>query len=194
MPPEEKVMPGGRHEGTMLRVTFPGGVAVDATVHGHTIHTDQPPASGGGDSGPAPFDLFLASIATCAGFYALRFCQERRLPTDGLALALTPVRDESQRLSLVRLDLTLPDAFPEKYRDALVRAVDHCAVKRAILDPPTFEVRLKGDTAVEKDPVCGMTIDPTKASGSSQYGGKTYFFCAPECKKEFDADPAKYAR
>jgi putative redox protein len=132
----------------MLKVTFPGGVAVDATVHGHLIHTDQPLTSGGSDSGPAPFDLFLASIATCGGFYALRFCQERRLPTDGLALTLTPVRDEAHRLSLIRLELTLPDAFPDKYRDALARAVDHCAVKRAILDPPAFEVRLEAAVLV----------------------------------------------
>jgi putative redox protein len=125
-----------------LEVSFPGGVAVDATVHGHAVHTDQPLASGGGDSGPAPFDLFLASIATCAGFYALRFCQERGLLTDGLTLTLTPVRDETRRLSLIRLDLKTPAAFPEKYRDALVRAVDHCAVKRAIMDPPTFDVHV----------------------------------------------------
>jgi len=133
---------GAGQGGVTLEVSFPGGVAVDATVQGHAVHTDQPLASGGGDSGPAPFDLFLASIATCAGFYALRFCQERGLPTDGLALTLTPVRDEMRRLSVIRLDLKTPSAFPEKYRDALVRVVDHCAVKRAILDPPTFDVRV----------------------------------------------------
>ena len=47
---------------------------------------------------------------------------------------------------------------------------------------------------MEKDPICGMSVDPAKAAGSSQYNGKTYYFCAPGCKKKFDADPAKYAR
>lgn len=47
---------------------------------------------------------------------------------------------------------------------------------------------------MEKDPVCGMDVDPAKAAGSSQYGGKTYFFCAPGCKKKFDANPGQYAR
>lgn len=126
----------------MLEVRFPGGVAVDATVHGHTIHTDQPLTSGGHDEGPAPFELFLASIATCAGFYALRFCQERHLPTEGLSLTLTPERDQARRLSLIRLDVSLPAGFPEKYRDALARAVDHCAVKRALVDPPAFDLRV----------------------------------------------------
>ncbi len=44
-----------------------------------------------------------------------------------------------------------------------------------------------------KDPVCGMEVDEAKAAGSSAYKGQTYYFCAPVCKKEFDADPGKYA-
>ncbi|HEX3531204.1 MAG TPA: FAD-dependent oxidoreductase [Thermoanaerobaculia bacterium] len=69
-----------------LKVTFPGGVAVNAEYKGQIIHTDQPREHGGGGTAPTPFDLFLASLGTCAGFYALRFCQERSLPTDGLGL------------------------------------------------------------------------------------------------------------
>ena len=44
-----------------------------------------------------------------------------------------------------------------------------------------------------KDPVCGMTIDEKTAAGKSEYKGQTYYFCAPGCKKKFDADPARYA-
>ena len=44
-----------------------------------------------------------------------------------------------------------------------------------------------------KDPVCGMTIDEKTAAGKSEYKGQTYYFCAPGCKKRFDADPARYA-
>jgi P-type Cu+ transporter len=47
---------------------------------------------------------------------------------------------------------------------------------------------------MEKDVVCGMMIDPAKAAGTSQYNGKTYYFCANSCKAKFDADPAKYAK
>ncbi len=124
-----------------VTVSFPGGVAVDATYKGHTIHTDQPLHDGGGDSAMSPFDLFLASIAACMGFYALRFCQQRDLSTDGLRLTLDPVRDEQQkRVSLIRISLQLPPDFPEKYRAAIERAVDHCAVKKHILEPPRFEL------------------------------------------------------
>jgi YHS domain-containing protein len=45
-----------------------------------------------------------------------------------------------------------------------------------------------------KDPVCGMNVDEKKAAGSSSYAGKTYYFCSPSCKSEFDKNPAKYAQ
>ena len=47
---------------------------------------------------------------------------------------------------------------------------------------------------MEKDVVCGMQIDPAKAAGTSEYQGKTYYFCAKSCKAKFDADPAKYVK
>lgn len=45
---------------------------------------------------------------------------------------------------------------------------------------------------MEKDPVCGMDVDPDTAAGSSEYKGKTYYFCSPGCKKSFDDTPAKF--
>jgi len=124
-----------------MEIRFPGGVAVEADFNGFTVRTDQPVESGGEGSAPSPFALYLASLGTCAGFYALRFCQERKLETAGLGLDLQVVRDEESRLpSLVRLTLRLPDGFPEKYRKAIIRATDQCAVKRSLQSPPAFEV------------------------------------------------------
>ena len=124
-------------------VSFPGGVAVDATYGGHTVHTDQPVPAGGSDSAMSPFDLFFASIATCMGFYALRFCQERGLSTEGLRLTLDPIREqEGKRVTLVRIGVQLPAGFPEKYRLPIERAIDHCAVKKHIVEPPRFELHV----------------------------------------------------
>jgi putative redox protein len=121
-----------------IAVSFPGGVAVEAGVRGHTVRTDQP-APLGADSAPSPFDLFLASIATCMGYYALRFCQEREIATAGLGLSLETVRDEAQkRLSTIQVALTLPPGFPERYTEAIQRAVDQCAVKKHMVEPPVF--------------------------------------------------------
>lgn len=124
-----------------MDITFPGGVAVAARYKDFTILTDQPVSSGGGNSAPSPFDLFLASLGTCAGFFALRFCQQRALDTTGLRLSLSTERDEAaHRLTTVRITLFLPPGFPEKYRAAILKATDQCAVKRALDDPPQFEV------------------------------------------------------
>ena len=125
----------------MMKITFPGGLAVNAELEGFTVKTDQGVEHGGGGTAPEPFDLFLASLGTCAGLYALRFCQQRGIATQGLGLDLTTEKDpEGKRLELVRLEIELPDGFPEKYREALIRAVDQCAVKRHILAPPRFEI------------------------------------------------------
>lgn len=124
-----------------MEITFPGGLAVDARFDGFCVRTDQPVDYGGENSAPAPFDLFLVSIGTCAGFFALRFCQERELPTEGLKLTLETERDaERHRMSKIRLIIHLPPGFPEKYRRAIIRATNQCSVKRAILDPPEFDV------------------------------------------------------
>lgn len=47
---------------------------------------------------------------------------------------------------------------------------------------------------MEKDVVCGMQVDPTKAAGSSEYDGKTYYFCSKACKIKFDANPTQYVK
>ena len=60
-----------------IEVTFPGGMQVDAQVEGIIVKTDQAVKNGGDGSAPEPFQLFLASIATCAGVYALDFCNAR---------------------------------------------------------------------------------------------------------------------
>jgi len=125
----------------MMEITFPGGVQVNAQFNGFEVASDQPERNGGQNSAPSPFDFFLASLGTCAGFFALRFCQQRELPTEGLRLQLTTERNaESKRLDRVEITMHLPEGFPEKYRSAIIRATDQCAVKKALLDPPEIEL------------------------------------------------------
>lgn len=123
-------------------VTFPGGSRVDAQVGHHTVRTDQPLRSGGEDSAPAPFAVFLASIATCAGVYVLGFCKQRDLPTDGLKLIQhLEVDPRSGMVAKIGIDIQVPPGFPEKYHEALVRAASQCAVKKHLEHPPAFDVR-----------------------------------------------------
>jgi Cu+-exporting ATPase len=50
------------------------------------------------------------------------------------------------------------------------------------------------DDEMEKDVVCGMQVDPKSAAGSSQYNGKTYYFCSAGCKARFDANPGQFVK
>jgi ribosomal protein S12 methylthiotransferase accessory factor len=124
-----------------IEVTFPGGKRVDARVGEFVVPTDQPIDAGGGGTAVAPFDLFLASIAACAGIYVLGFCQARGLPTDGISLRQHVDLDEGTKLpTRIRLELTLPAEFPEKYRAAVLRAAEGCKVKKTIAAAPLIEV------------------------------------------------------
>ncbi len=123
-------------------VRFPGGARVDAEFGPHVIRTDQPAHAGGDGSAPAPFALFLASIGTCAGIYVLGFCRQRGLPTDGIQIVQRMEADpRTGMIAKVALDIQVPPAFPEKYRDALVRAASQCAVKKHLEHPPAFDVQ-----------------------------------------------------
>lgn len=125
----------------LIEVKFPGGVRVDAHMKGHVISTDQPVHAGGDGSAPAPFDLFLSSIATCAGIYALSFCQHKGISSEGLALTMDTVKNpETKMIEKVNLNLTLPDGFPEKYKTAIMRSMDLCSVKKHMFNPPEFEI------------------------------------------------------
>lgn len=130
-----------------MTITFPGGKRVNAAFDTFTVATDQPPSSGGEGSAPSPFDYFLASIGTCAGIYVLSFCQQRNIATDNISLTqrmeFQPLADGKKRLATVVIDITVPPDFPEKYRHALVKSAELCAVKKAIADPPEFQVRTK---------------------------------------------------
>ena len=124
-----------------IEVTFPGGKRVDAKVGDFVVHTDQPVDLGGEGAEVAPFELFLASLATCAGIYALGFCQARKLSTVGLKLTQSYELDATTKLpSKITLTVQLPDGFPEMYRAAIVRAVEGCKVKKTIAAQPAFEV------------------------------------------------------
>jgi ribosomal protein S12 methylthiotransferase accessory factor len=124
-----------------ITVSFPGGKRVDAQIGAFVLHTDQPVDLGGEGTAVAPFDLFLASLATCAGLYVLGFCQARGLATEGLTLREHVDIDPTTKLpSRIRMELLLPPAFPERYRAAIVRAAEGCKVKKTIAAAPAIEI------------------------------------------------------
>lgn len=126
-----------------IDVSFPGGMKVAANMDGHSVMTDLPASEGGENSAPTPFDLFMISLATCAGVYANRFCEKHEITTEGLAVKARCIMAESKpRMERMVLDITLPEGFPEKLRKPLLRTVDQCTVKKHVLDAPEFELAI----------------------------------------------------
>jgi putative redox protein len=123
-----------------MLIDFPGGSRVDAHFNGLTVATDQPPAA----SAPSPFEVFLASIGTCAGIYVLGFCNQRGLPATDIHIV---ERVNHSRLTgmveTVELEIQVPPTFPEKYRDSLIRSAELCAVKKHLEKPPRFDITTK---------------------------------------------------
>ena len=127
-----------------MLIDFPGGDRVDAHFGPYTVLTDQTHPNGEPGSAPAPFSLFLASIATCAGIYVLGFCKQRELPTEGIRIVQRIHRDPSTgMIGKIDLEIQVPPAFPDKYRDSLIRSAELCAVKKHLENPPKFEITTK---------------------------------------------------
>lgn len=127
-----------------MAVSFPGGKKVDVDLGNVKIKTDQPATHGGDGSAPEPFDLFLASLASCAGIYALGFFQSRNMSVDDLSFHLDwETEDTPPHAAKAIFRLTLPPEFPEKYRPSIIRAIEMCTVKRYLNNPPEFRIELK---------------------------------------------------
>ena len=133
-----------------LEVLFPGGKRVDVRVREFEIQTDQSVKGGGEASAPEPFDLFLSSMAACAGIYALNFCTSRDLSTEGLALSLDWDRDPANPLNAsVRYQLRLPAGFPGQV--PLQHPQVHRTVRRQETHPEPSQLR---------DPGGGVAANP----------------------------------
>jgi ribosomal protein S12 methylthiotransferase accessory factor len=124
-----------------MEISFSGGRKVSVAYKNFIIKTDQPKYEGGENSAPAPFDLFLASIGSCAGFYVLSFCIKRNIPTDKIRLFLRTEKDSRRKMiATIRIEIKLPPEFPEQYMKAVVKAAESCAVTKHLNEPPSFEV------------------------------------------------------
>jgi putative redox protein len=124
-----------------MEITFEGGKVVTAHTRGHLIRTDQPLDNGGENSGPTPFDLYLASIGTCAGVYVKSFCENRQIPTDNIRIIQKTDFDKGTGLPVnITIDIQLPAEFPEKYRSSVINVAELCKVKKSISKPPVFSI------------------------------------------------------
>lgn len=124
-----------------MKIVLGENQRVEAHYKGFVIQTDQPVAAGGDNSAPGPFDLFLASIGTCAGYYVKAFCAQRGISTEGITLVQKTHRNHDTRMiGAIEINIYLPKDFPERHRESVIKAANACAVKKHIANAPEFIV------------------------------------------------------
>jgi len=127
-----------------IKISFDGGLKVNAHTNKFIIKTDQSIEGGGEGSAPEPFTLFLSAIGTCAGYYALQFCQTRDISMEGIEIKLSDDFDmEKKRAENINITFNLPDSFPKKYHNALIKSVNLCSVKNTINFGPNIDISIK---------------------------------------------------
>jgi putative redox protein len=122
-------------------VTHEGGLKLTAETRGHRIATDQPFALGGTDTAPMPLDLIGAALGTCVALAVVQFCKLREIATDGLTVTVDQrTAKRPYRVDRYGVSLTLPNAFPPEYWEAIGRVARTCAAYNTLTNPPEIQV------------------------------------------------------
>jgi len=124
-----------------IEIKILDGVKLEAKLGNYTVTSDQPKKSGGEGTAPNPFDYFLVSVGLCAGHYINAFCKQREIPTNNIKITEKISRNNEDKV-VFSVEVKLPNDFPEKYKDALLKAAEGCAVKKAIQSQPVFELKM----------------------------------------------------
>src|SRR5690242_16898716 len=118
---------------------YTGAARFEVSARGHRVVCDQPSENGGADTGMTPPEFLLTSLATCAGFYAAKYLETRKLPVNGLQVrasgekAATPAR-----IGKFQIEVIVPDLAPE-HEAGVYRAVKACLIHNTLLNAPAIE-------------------------------------------------------
>jgi len=109
----------------------------------HTILCDQPTDNGGGDAGMTPPELLLASLGSCAAFYAAQYLKTRNLADTGVEVSVTAEKLKSPaRLGDFLIRVLCPVPLTEEQTEGLMRSVHHCLIHNTLLSPPDIKIEL----------------------------------------------------
>lgn len=125
-----------------LRIRYIGGHKFEASARGHVIVSDQPLDNDGSDYGMTPPELFLASLGTCAGYYASEYLRARGLPDSDLEVRVAGFKGEHPpRFGSLRIEVFAPD-LNERHQHGIRRAVESCLIHNTLVDPPAVEIEV----------------------------------------------------
>jgi len=109
----------------------------------HSIICDQPAENGGEDSGMTPPELLLASLGSCAAFYAVQYLNTRNLAETGVEVTVTAEKlKQPARVGNFRVHVVCPVSLTEEQTEGLMRSVHHCLVHNTLLTPPEIAIEL----------------------------------------------------
>lgn len=115
-------------------------VQFKATVGKHTVICDQPKENSGADEGMSPPDFLLVSLGTCAGYYAAQYLRARSLPTAGLQIFVSAVKELGPaRLASFRIEVRTQDLDP-RHEEPLLRSVKSCLIHNTLAHAPAIEI------------------------------------------------------
>ncbi len=131
-----------------LTVNYLGDVQFEAEARGHKIVCDQPLENQGHNEGMTPPELLLASLATCAGFYAVQYLRVRNLPGEGLKVKVTSEKVlHPARLDNFNITIDAPGVTAEKDIEGIRRSAEKCLIKNTMLMPPSINVHVNAAAA-----------------------------------------------
>jgi len=123
------------------------GVKFSVRARAHSIICDQPQDNGGSDAGMTPPELLLASLGTCAAFYAAEYLRTRNLANSGVAVSVDAEKLKAPaRLGNFRIRVSSPVSLTPEQRDGLMRSIEHCLVKNTLLNTPQIEIALESSS------------------------------------------------
>ena len=119
------------------------GVQLAVRARTHTVLCDQPPENGGRDAGMTPPEFLLASLGSCAAFYAVQYLNSREICESGVAVTVTAEKlKQPARLGNFHVRVTCPVQLNDEQTEGLMRSVHHCLIHNTLLAPPEIHIDL----------------------------------------------------
>ena len=132
-----------------ISLRYQGGKRFEAIARAHRLVSDQPLDNQGGDAGMTPPELFLSSLAACAGYYAAEYLNARNLPSSGLQIRVSATKGERPaRLGSIQIEVIAP-GLDGRHREGILRAVDACLLANTLRVPPKMELSIAAESPVE---------------------------------------------
>jgi putative redox protein len=120
-----------------------GTVKFGIKARQHAVVSDQPPEDGGHDEGMTPPELLLASLGSCAAYYAAYYLRKHNLANEGTRVRVTADKlKDPARMDNFRIAIETPVALTEQHRAGVEKAVHHCLIHNTLLQPPTMEIEI----------------------------------------------------